>query len=64
MISKIDSYIDELTSMRKYPDELFYIGNTELLRKRKVSIIGTRRPNSYTKEFTYKLASNVIYNYK
>lgn len=59
MISKINFYIDELASMKKYPDELFYIGNTELLKKRKVSIIGTRRPNSYTKEFTYKLASKL-----
>ena len=61
MISKINFPIDELTSMKKYPDELFYIGNLELLKKKKISIIGTRRPNSYTKEFTYKLASNVIY---
>ncbi len=57
MISKINFPIDELTSMKKYPDELFYIGNLELLKKKKISIIGTRRPNSYTKEFTYKLAS-------
>ena len=64
MISLINFKIDELLSMRKYPNELFYIGNTELLKKKKISIVGTRRPNSYTKEFTYKLASNVIYNNK
>ena len=57
MISKINFKIDELSSMKKYPNELFYIGNTNLLKKRKVAIVGTRRPNSYTKEFTYKLAS-------
>ena len=57
MISKINFEIDELTSMKKYPEELFYIGNLELLKRKKVSIIGTRRPNLYTKEFTYKLAS-------
>jgi DNA processing protein len=45
--------------MKKYPDELYYIGNLELLKKRKISIVGTRRPSSYTKEFTYKLASNL-----
>ena len=49
--------------MKKYPNELFYIGNLELLKK-KCKIIGTRRPSSYTKEFTYKLASNVIYKNK
>ena len=59
MISKIDFKIDELSSMKKYPDELFYIGNTKLLSKKKISIVGTRRPNSYTKEFTYKLASKL-----
>jgi DNA processing protein len=45
--------------MKKYPNELFYIGNIELLKKRKIAIIGTRRPTSYTKEFTYKLASKL-----
>ena len=64
MISKVNFKIEELSSMKKYPDELFYIGNTKLLSKKKISIVGTRRPNSYTKEFTYKLASNVIYNNK
>ena len=59
MISKINFPIDELSSMKKYPDELFYIGNLELLKRKKISIIGTRRPNSYTKEFTYKLASKL-----
>ena len=59
MISKINFKIDELSSMKKYPDELFYIGNTSLLNKKKISIVGTRRPNSYTKEFTYKLASKL-----
>ncbi len=57
MILKIDFKLDELLSMRKYPEGLFYIGN--LLKKRKISIIGSRRPNSYTKEFTYKLASKL-----
>ena len=64
MISKLHFLIDELKSMKKYPNELFYIGNLELLKRKKISIIGTRRPTSYTKEFTYKLASNVIYNNK
>lgn len=59
MISKINFKIDELSSMKKYPNELFYIGNTNLLNKRKISIVGTRRPNSYTKEFTFKLASKL-----
>lgn len=59
MISKINFIIDDLSSMKKYPQELFYIGNTNLLNKKKISIVGTRRPNSYTKEFTYKLSSKL-----
>lgn len=59
MIKQIDFNIPELESMRKYPKELFYIGNTQILKKKKISIIGTRRPSSYTKEFTHKLASKL-----
>lgn len=59
MISQINFKIDELSSMKKYPNDLFYIGNKKLLEKRKISIVGTRRPNNYTKEFTYKLASKL-----
>ncbi|MDY0052731.1 MAG: DNA-processing protein DprA [Aliarcobacter sp.] len=59
MISEINFKIDELSSMKKYPKELFYIGNTNLLNKKKISIVGTRRPSSYTKEFTYKLSSKL-----
>ncbi|MFY4821475.1 DNA-processing protein DprA [Aliarcobacter butzleri] len=62
MIKTIDFRISELLSMKKYPSEIFYIGNCELLKKRKISIIGTRKPNSYTKEFTHKLASKLSSN--
>jgi len=62
MIKKIEFKIEELSSMKKYPNEIFYIGNTELLKRKKISIIGKRRPNSYTKEFTYKLSSKLSLN--
>lgn len=62
MIKKIEFKIEELSSMKKYPNEIFYIGNLELLKRKKISIIGTRRPNSYTKEFTYKLSSKLSLN--
>jgi DNA processing protein len=62
MIKQIEFKIEELSSMKKYPNEIFYIGNIELLKRKKISIIGTRRPNSYTKEFTYKLASKLSQN--
>ena len=45
--------------MKKYPNELFYKGNPALLKKRKISIIGTRRPSSYTKKFTHMLSTQL-----
>ncbi len=48
--------IPELNAMKKYPSELFYKGNLDLLQRPKVSMVGTRRPSNYTKQFTYSLA--------
>ncbi|RXI27479.1 DNA-processing protein DprA [Aliarcobacter trophiarum] len=62
MITQLDFKIPELNAMKKYPQELYFIGNSELLKRRKISIVGTRRPSSYTKEFTYKLASKLSQN--
>ena len=45
--------------MKKYPKELFYIGDSSLLFKKKVSIVGTRRPFGYTKEMTFKIAKEL-----
>jgi DNA processing protein len=56
---KIEFNIEELNSMKKYPKELFYKGNLELLKKTKISIIGTRRPSSYTKFQTAQIASKL-----
>ena len=38
---------------------LYYEGNRSLLEKRKISIVGTRKPSSYTKSKTYELASKL-----
>ncbi len=59
MSLNIDFHIKELEAMKKYPKELFYKGNTKLLEKRKVSIIGTRRPSSYSKKFTHQLSTEL-----
>ncbi len=56
MIKVVDKKIKALELMKKEPKELFYKGNLELLDKKIVSIVGTRRPSSYTKDFTFKLA--------
>ena len=52
----LESIPNECKLMAQLPKELWYIGNKELLECRKVSIVGTRRPLAYTKDFTYKLA--------
>ena len=54
--------IPALADMKAYPKELFYSGNLELLRKDKISIIGSRRPSKYSKELTHKLSS-ILSNY-
>ncbi|RXK13482.1 DNA processing protein DprA [Halarcobacter mediterraneus] len=59
MIRKIDFEIKELNLMKKYPKELFYIGNTQLLKKQKVSIVGSRRPSQYSQRFTHLLSQGL-----
>ena len=62
MIKSIDFNIDDLDLMKKYPKEIFYKGNLELLKKRKVSIVGTRKPSQYTQQFTHLLAKELSNN--
>ncbi len=38
---------------------LFAIGNTELLKRKKVAIVGSRRASKYSKEMTYLLAKKL-----
>ena len=45
--------------MKKYPKELHVLGNTELLQRTKVSIVGSRKTSKYTRELTHKLASSL-----
>ena len=56
---RIEFNINELNSMKKYPKELFYRGNLDLLKREKVSIIGTRRPSSYSKFQTAQISSKL-----
>ncbi len=59
MINQINFHINELDIMKKYPKELFYIGNIELLQKRKISFVGSRSANQYSKNVTYQLANKL-----
>ena len=56
MIQEISFHIHALESMKKYPKELYFIGNTQLLQNKKISIIGSRKPNQYARHKTEELA--------
>jgi DNA processing protein len=60
MIREIKFHIDKLNFMKKYPKNIYYIGNLELLKKRTISIVGTRKPNSYTKQYTHDLSKELV----
>ena len=53
---RVEFNVKELNSMKKYPKELFYRGDLSLLQKTKISIVGTRRPSSYSKFKTAKIS--------
>ena len=59
MIKTIDLHISELDAMKKYPKEIFYIGNTELLKRPKISIVGSRKPNQYARQLSHEIASKL-----
>jgi len=46
----------EIAALPKPPEKLWYRGNTALLQRPKVSIVGTRRPSAYTRETVRVLA--------
>lgn len=64
MTKILDFHIKKLDSLKKYPDEIFFRGDTKLLNKPSISIVGTRRPINYTKQLCYEISSNVIYKKK
>jgi DNA processing protein len=45
--------------MKQYPKRLDYKGSLELLSRPKISIVGTRRPNPYTRSITYELSKKL-----
>jgi len=55
----INFNIDSLNSMKKYPKRLAYKGNLALLNRPKVSIVGSRRPSSYSKLYTTQLTKEL-----
>ena len=56
-MQKLQEEIVELKSMNKRPSHLYYEGNLELLKQQKISIVGTRKPSTYSRNLTTRLAS-------
>jgi len=44
------------SEMKKEPKEVFFGGNSELLKRPQVRIVGTRKPTQYPKQMTSDLA--------
>ena len=56
IIKKLDVIPKSLSVLDSPPKSLYYVGDSSLLSQRMVSVVGTRRPSNYTKEWTAKLA--------
>jgi len=58
-IQEILFHIKELDFMKKYPQTVHFIGSTKLLQKKKISIVGSRKPNQYARHKTGELAKKL-----
>ena len=56
------SKIKELKDISLKQKQIYYKGNLDLLKKQKISIVGSKKPNSYAKEITHQLASKLSKN--
>ncbi|WP_324171250.1 DNA-processing protein DprA [Sulfurimonas sp.] len=61
-MKKVEDKIVELESMKNYPNQLYFTGNLELLKRVKISIVGSRKPSKYSRLITHKLASSLYKN--
>ena len=56
-MKKLNCPIGNFNSLKDKPKEIYYKGDLALLDKRKVSIVGTRHPISYTKQMCLRLGN-------
>lgn len=59
MSEQLGIRLRELEAMRKYPEVLYYRGDTSLLSRAKLTIVGSRTPYNYTKFATQELAAKL-----
>ena len=58
-MQSIKNNFKEFENIDNPPKEIFFIGDKELLNKRKISIVGTRKPNPYTKTMIHKISQKL-----
>lgn len=58
-IEQLKFDVEELKLMKKYPKEISFLGDTSLLQRKKVSIVGSRKPNQYARHKTQELAQKL-----
>ncbi|MCF6310259.1 MAG: DNA-protecting protein DprA, partial [Sulfurimonas sp.] len=56
-MKRVQDKIVELSLMKSYPKELYSDGNLELLKRVKISIVGSRKPSKYSRLIIQKLSS-------
>ncbi|MEJ2467696.1 MAG: DNA-processing protein DprA [Campylobacterales bacterium] len=59
MSETLSSHLPELEVMRKYPQTLYFRGDTKLLSRVKLSIVGARRADGYARSITRTLAARL-----
>ncbi len=59
MTKELINTLPELKLMKKNPETLYYRGDLKILEKRKISIVGTRKPSKYTNLITHKIANEL-----
>lgn len=57
MIEVLNPQPKEFEYLHKKIDTIYYKGNPELLLKKKISIVGSRKPSSYARNITEQIAS-------
>jgi DNA processing protein len=58
VIKEIETNLKQFKSLKKPPSLLYALGDTSLLKTNMVSIVGTRKPISYTKEQVLRLSKS------
>jgi len=61
-VNLVQEKIAALEAMKRYPKQLFFSGNLELLQKTKISIVGSRKPSKYSRSLTHQLSVSLARN--